>query len=95
MKQKIQTSYRPKKRWASTIIPLITLTVLAGVVSLALAGIWQLMDPVPYVPPETVPWKQPIKNPPKVSSPEESAAPSEPEPTPTPTPTPMPSAEWT
>lgn len=86
MKRKKQTSYRPKKRWASTIIPLITLTVLAGIVSLALAGVWQLMDPVPYVPPETVPWKQPSKKPKPASSSSESTAPSEPEPTPEPTP---------
>ncbi|MEG1942375.1 MAG: hypothetical protein RR049_01045, partial [Angelakisella sp.] len=46
-------------------------------------------------PPDTVPWKQPIKNPPKGNSSEESPAPSEPEPTPTPTPTPTPSAQWT
>lgn len=92
MKEKKQTSYRPKKRWGTTLIPLLTLTVLTGIISLALAGMWQLADPVEYIPPETAPWKQSAR-----ADPPQGKNTPDPEPTPepTPTPTPMPSAQWT
>ncbi|MEG0853763.1 MAG: GDSL-type esterase/lipase family protein [Angelakisella sp.] len=94
MKEKKQTSYRPKKRFGSILIPLLTLTMLTAVVSLVLAGVWQLMDPVEYIPPDIVPWKQSTKG---TTAPKESgtgSSQSVPEPTaePTPEPTPEPAA---
>lgn len=92
MKRKKETSYRPKKRQGATLIPLLTLTVLTGIVSLLLAGLWQLADPVDYVPTETLPWKQSVKGTPPSPKPKENT--NEPEPTPQPEPTPTPAAQW-
>lgn len=47
-----QRNYRPKKRIWSRIVPFITLTVITALVSAALAGVWQLLDPVDYIAPE-------------------------------------------
>ncbi|MEG2086915.1 MAG: GDSL-type esterase/lipase family protein [Angelakisella sp.] len=52
MKKKKQESYRPKKRRGTVLIPLITLTVLVVILSAAAAGLWQLLDPVDYIPPK-------------------------------------------
>lgn len=53
MEKKKPVSYRRKRRIGATIIPIITLTVLTVAVSAAIAGVWQLADPVEYIPTES------------------------------------------
>lgn len=54
MNQKKKVNYRPKKRFGTVLVPLITLTVLTAIIAAAVAGVWQLADPVKYVTPEMV-----------------------------------------
>ncbi len=46
------TRRRSHKKKGSDLLPILSLTLAAVVLSLGLAGIWQLLDPVDYIPPE-------------------------------------------
>lgn len=89
MKQKKQPTYRPKKRIGTTIIPLITLTILVGIISAVLAGVWQVMDSTEYITPEMIasqtaprPSQNPAPPSESVPPPASSSQPAESEPAP-------------
>lgn len=46
------TRRRSHKKKGSDLLPIFSLTLVAVLLSLGLAGIWQLLDPVDYIPPE-------------------------------------------
>lgn len=51
MKNTPLSRHRGHKKPGSDILPILTLTLLAVVLSLGLAGIWQLLDPIDYISP--------------------------------------------
>lgn len=67
-KKKKEVNYRPKKRFGTTLVPLVTLTVLVGALSAVVAGAWQLTDKVDYIPPVKAPQESSVAAAPSSSS---------------------------
>ena len=44
--------YRGHKKRGSDLLPVLTLTLAVAILSALVAGVWQLADPVDYIPPE-------------------------------------------
>ena len=45
--------YRGHKKRGSDLLPVLTLTLAVAILSALVAGVWQLADPVDYIPPES------------------------------------------
>ena len=44
--------YRGHKKRGSDLLPVLTLTLAVAILSALVAGVWQLADPVDYIPPQ-------------------------------------------
>ena len=70
-------SRRRRKKFGSNLVPLFSLTALVVLLSLGLAGVWQLLDPIDYIPPavsSSVPVPETSQTPQSSSVPEEPSS---------------------
>ena len=80
MRNDMSVTRRGHKKRGSDLLPLLSLTLAVTLLSLGLAGIWQLLDPVDYIPPEESSYpSSPSSSPEDGSSASQASGPSSPE----------------